>query len=101
MNNVTNRVAFTAKPFDIDRAKLNSMANTTDDIRAERIVLETQDLATMNHRDQSNLTVKLADELCDLRKQTALYQMSGNPTHLKYVIETAKAIDMLAFNRPE
>lgn len=101
MHNVNNRVAFTAQPFDITRNKLNSMVNSSDDMRAERVVLETPELATMSHRDQSNLTVKLADELCDLRKQTALYQMSGSPTHLKYIVDTAKAIDMLAFNRPE
>lgn len=101
MHNVNHRVAFTAKPFDIDRTKFNSMVNYTDDDRAERIVSESPQLATMNHRDQSNLTVKLADELCDLRKQTALYQMTGSPTHLKYVVDTAKAIDLLAFNRPQ
>ncbi|MGD9581019.1 MAG: hypothetical protein AB7V50_06575 [Vampirovibrionia bacterium] len=101
MDRVSNNVAFTAKPFNSDRNKIRSLMTLDEDVKANRIVSETPGLNELPDRDQSNLTVKLADELSDLRKQTALYQVTGNPDHLKYIVDTAKAIDMLAFNRPQ
>ena len=99
MFNSNLSISFQARPEGSDRNRIKSMMMGIDDDRAIKIVNELPALSVMPDDKKSNLTVRLAEELSDLRVQSILYQQTGEPKHLKYVIDTAKAIDKLSFNR--